>query len=611
MKKQPFAKLSLAEIAQIKQIEMERFRKIDSGLLEHRFFLRPVTVKILILVDDGISFNQFYFGLSEVLDTLNNNPEWWVNFDITKAHRSSDPNKPPAGPAFDLYGPDFESFRFTQAGFNINDYDQLWLYGFNNGTTFPQSLNDNELEIVYRWMNEKKGGVLAMGDHADLGEALCSKIPRVRNMRKWKFDPVGLGAASAPSNSGANRHDTLVKGHDFAGTGGINEANQYTFDDESDDIPMSIRLRWYYSFYWPHFNPSHWYWPYKFRKSPHPVLCGKNGPIKILPDHPHEGEVIVPSDLTLKPIFNAYQFDEYPSNGTSRISPEIIAWATVQDDHTAADFKGVVNSKEFGAIGAYNGHTVNVGRVIVDSTWHHWFDVNLTGRMLLFSDTPVPPGPPNLNNTGDPRKLQGFNDTPAGVDALNKIRNYYRNVAIWLSPPNKIDRMNLVLLWNSIFRYPLYADLTYKQPAWVLGHHAIDVLGKYAGPCNVRGIWWPLVNKVRIAKLFDPKKMLVPVDIFQQLDEFMIGGILKVMLREREVILLKDVKQPDDKKLSRMAEAGIQEGLAELKEFMAEKEITEKNLGLFLNEMQVEKTAEVKSINKPVANKKKQAPKKK
>ncbi|MBC7873863.1 MAG: hypothetical protein H7Y01_07705 [Ferruginibacter sp.] len=586
MKKQPFATLSLAEIAQIKRVEIERFRKIDSGLLEHRFFLRPVTVKILILVDDGISFNQFYFGLSEVLDTLNNNPEWWVNFEITKAHRSSDPNKPPPGPAFDLYGPDHESFRFTQAGFNMNDYDQLWLYGFRSGVSFPASLNDNELEIVYRWMNEKQGGILAMGDHASLGEALCSRIPRVRNMRKWRFDASGTDPDSAPSNTGANRHDTLVKGHDYSGTGGINEANQYTFDDESDDIPMSIRLRWYYSFSWPHFTPVHWYWPYRFRKHPHPVLCGKNGAIKILPDHPHEGEVIVPSDLTLQPSFNTYQFDEYPSTGTSRISPEIIAWASVQDDHTAADFKGVVNSKEFGAIGAYNGHTVNVGRVIVDSTWHHWFDVNLTGRMNFNSDIPVPPGPPNLDNTGDPHKLNGFNDTAAGIAALNKIRNYYRNVAIWLSPPDKIDRMNLVLLWNSIFRYPLYADLTPFMPAWVLGHHAIDVLGKYAGSCNVRGIWWPLVKQVKMATLFDPKKLLVPVDLLQQLDEFMIGGILKVMLQERENVLQKDEKQPDIGKLSKMAEEGLQKGLNELREFVAEKEITEKNLFSFLNSIE-------------------------
>lgn len=60
---------------EIKRLERERFAKIDIGLLEHPYFLRPCRVKILMLVDNGISYNQFYFGLSEVLDTLRTNPE--------------------------------------------------------------------------------------------------------------------------------------------------------------------------------------------------------------------------------------------------------------------------------------------------------------------------------------------------------------------------------------------------------------------------------------------------------------------------------------------------------------------------------------------------------
>jgi hypothetical protein len=234
MRKEGLAKFSDEQIRKIKQAERERFRAFDTGRLVHRYCLRPVTVKILILVDTGISFNQYYFGLSEVLDTLYNNPEWWVQFDVTKAHRFTDPNKPAPGPAFDLYGPDFEGFRFNQAGFSLNDYDQLWIFGFNSTSTFPQSLDANELEIVYKWMNEKKGGILAMGDHSNLGESLGAKIPRVRNMRKWTI------ADGVPSNTGPNRHDTLVKGHDIAGTGAIDEANQYTFDDESDTAALVL-----------------------------------------------------------------------------------------------------------------------------------------------------------------------------------------------------------------------------------------------------------------------------------------------------------------------------------------------------------------------------------
>ena len=87
------------ELAQIKLQERIRFQQIDIGQLRHPLFLRPCTVKILMLVDTGISYNQFYFGLSEVLDTLRDNPEWWVNFEVTRAHRQTDPNPPAAGSA--------------------------------------------------------------------------------------------------------------------------------------------------------------------------------------------------------------------------------------------------------------------------------------------------------------------------------------------------------------------------------------------------------------------------------------------------------------------------------------------------------------------------------
>jgi len=556
-------------LSAIKKMERLRFRDIDIGILKHHEFLRPCTVKILMLVDTGISYNQFYFGLSEVLDTLRNNPEWWVNFDITRAHRQTDPNPPlPGSPAEPLYAPHHENFAFDQTGFDLDGYDQVWFYGFNNGNntgdnsagSAPEALRDAELEILFRWM-DNGGGVFATGDHADLGEALCSRIPRVRSMRKWST----VGPDGAPFPNGIDRHDTLVKGHDYAATPTIDESAQYTFDDESDDIPMKIRLRWYIHHHCHtgqhHHLYHHWYWHYLYRRSPHPVLCGTKGPINILPDHPHEGEVIVPTDLTDSPTHGSYTAPEYPNYSGSPLSPEIIAWARVQDDHgpSPISFKGPCNSKEFGAIGAYNGHCVDVGRVVVDSTWHHWFDVNLTGRMELFDDTPG-----NIE-TGDVRKLSGFNDTPAGVAALDRIRNYYRNVAVWLSPKEKIRCMACRALWNCLYRYPLRADLSSLMPIWVIGHHAIDVLGKYAGQCNVIS-WWPVIfPKIDLQRLFDPDNLKVPVDTLRMIDEFMIGGILIEMLEVRES--KKYVKKlPSDKILLKLAVKGAERGLEALTE---------------------------------------------
>ena len=122
-------------------------------------------------------------------------------------------------------------------------------------------------------MDEKQGGVFATGDHADLGVSLCGRIPRVRSMRKWS------NSQGVPTNFGLDRHDTLRKGHD----------NTYTFNDESDDIPMPIDVTRF---------PLRSWLPFGFRSMPHPVLCGRDGVIDILPDHPHEGEVIEPISLT-------------------------------------------------------------------------------------------------------------------------------------------------------------------------------------------------------------------------------------------------------------------------------------------------------------------------
>ncbi len=560
---------STGDLRAIKDRERERFARIARGDLPLGIFRKPCRVKILMLVDTGISYNQFYFGLSEVLDTLRENPEWWVNFEVTRAHRQNDPNPPANGtPAYDLYGPHFENFRFDQSGFDLDDYDQVWFFGFNRGNT--GALTDDELEILFRWM-DNGGGVFATGDHANLGEALCSNIPRVRSMRKWRT----AGVDPAPFAFGPDRHDTLRKGHDFPGTAAVDESTSYTFDDESDDVPMVIRLRWYVHHHCHgghlHHHHLHWYWPYFTRRSPHPVLCGMDGPIRILPDHPHEGEVVVPRDLTEIASFGDYSAPEYPEVSGQPLSPEIIAWAKVQDDHSNESFKGACNAKEFGAIGAYNGHCAGVGRVIVDSTWHHWFDVNLTGRMVFSSSTPG-----NVE-TGDLRKLEGFNSSPQGQQALSRIRNYYRNVAIWLSPRNRLRCMAARGLWNALRRYPLFADLSLDQPIWVKGHHAIDVLGKYAGQCQVYS-WWPLLYpKLDINRLMDPEVFPVPIDPLKMMDAFILGGILHAMIEIRDSGKA-DRKAPNDKTLLKTAETGARAGVEALLEHIGQSQKAHKVL---------------------------------
>ena len=151
------------------------FAKFERGELLLPFFLRRAKVKILIVMDNSGgflsgSFNTSYFGLSKVLDTLRDEADYYVEFDVKRAHRSLDPFKPPVADvtATAHYAPHYENFRFTgatkPADFNLDDYNQVWFFGLDS---FGAGLDNNELDVIAKWMDEKKGGVFAVGDAAD------------------------------------------------------------------------------------------------------------------------------------------------------------------------------------------------------------------------------------------------------------------------------------------------------------------------------------------------------------------------------------------------------------------------------------------------------------
>jgi hypothetical protein len=330
-------------------------------------------------------------------------------------------------------------------------------------------------------------------------------------MRKWST------AQNPPVNFGLNRHDTLVRGHD----------NFYNFNDESDDIPMRTRVRRY-----PLWSIS----AFQRRWAPHPILCGKDGVIDILPDHPHEGEVIEPTNPTATFSFGNYTNKaEYPEVGGQREMPEIIAWARVQGDHSEGRNgasgtdrnKGPANAKEFGAIGAYNGHRAGVGRVVVDSTWHHWFDVNLIGRPR--TGDPVDPV-----DDDDPKAF-GFEYTPAGKAHYKRIKNYFLNVAQWLGAPAKQDCMFMRATWGIVMRYPMAELVSPKMPIWQLGGFAKDAIGRNASQCTVYSwiiphfeMWRPFLPRHQLAlEKLTPELATPNWDAFET---YVLGGLTKEML---------------------------------------------------------------------------------
>lgn len=404
--------------------------------------LPPCEVKILIVTDGFASFGVNDFGMRALLGILATPPNPWVRFEVTKAHRRFDPVA------------HISEFRFDAV--DLSGYDQIWLFGVERA---GDEISETELRAIAQFM-DGGGGVFAAGDHEDLGVAMCGRIPRVRNMRKWYWpNPGPNGEPVAPKVDGPDRHDTLSVGNDPG----------VQFDDQSDDIPQRITPRLYSSGPWN---------PYFHRSYPHPLLCSPRGVIRVLPDHPHEGECYEPTDLSASFTFDGYTTTEYPAGA----APEVIAWSTIHGGRTSSDVKGFLNPRRFGAIGAYDGHRVGIGRVSVDATWHHFFDVNLIGEL----------GDP------DPIKGVGFNATPAGHAVYEEIKVYFRNIGVWLAREATQKRMWQGALWWARWHHVLAMDVrpTYLSDMATLdlgellriGREARDVLGRVTSQCTVH--WW-------------------------------------------------------------------------------------------------------------------------
>jgi len=347
-----------------------------------------------------------------------------ASFRIVKAHRDLDPTDfSQFSPADHVsLKPDFEHFKFDEHA--LNEFDQMWLLGIGGpgvgglGDTNP--LTENELIALARFM-DGGGGVFATGDHADLGSPLCGRIPRVRSMRKWNLVSQN-GEPTAPSAQGADRIDTTQPGHE-----GSASSPNFAFSNQSDDIPQRITAT--------------------VAGQSHPLLKLNDGrTLSVLPDHMHEGEVIDPFDpqFHFSPTItfatgtaSEQMFVEYPNGKNNlQVVPQILATGKVLGGHTTLSAENAHKSsqatiptqaRDFGVIGAYDGQWSWRGRVCVDSTWHHFFDINLIGDPVAMSS--VVTVPPEV----DGLKRKGFKATPQGQATLVDIKNYYRNIANWLA----------------------------------------------------------------------------------------------------------------------------------------------------------------------------------
>jgi hypothetical protein len=403
-------------------------------------------IDILVVTDGIVSFgpehdprnlNEDHFGMSHLIGVLEQVGH------VTKAHRNTDPLTAPHV---------LEGFHFDEH--DLSAYDQIWLLGYNTGQLPP-----SEQAAIARFMN-RGGGVFATGDHGSLGSALAGTLPRVRSMRHWSSPPPPLG----PTRVDTTRPD-------------VN--NVVVFENQSDDIPQQLRLKWYE---WSH---SRW----TREVYPHPLLCSRAGPITEFPDHMHEGEVVVPSTLTEQMnLPNLDRFDEYPADADGvRVSPEIVAWgwttgrADPEVMHTIhTGDPGTANQRWTGTIGAYDGHRVGVGRVVVHSTWHHFFDINLIGDNAA--------NRPGFTDPRAPLWRQGFLASANGQRVLSQIDQYYRKVVLWLSPGAgvhlRFEALAVQVAMSHSMREVLEGG-SRELSASAIGTYAWEHAMRYMPPCTV------------------------------------------------------------------------------------------------------------------------------
>ena len=444
----------LDQIRELKVTEYYR-RHIEDLTAKIRF---RTTIRILFVVDTEIDLveDNLAFGVGRVIRLLRESRVGCTRFNVDIAVRDATSFAEHASPA--AHEPRFTGFRFDSQKDGaplIDKYDEVWCFGFkpdnfalgDDRIVLPQMLpaSDDELEVLTRWMNDRRGGLLAMGDHDYLGASMCHRIPRIRSMRRW------TNAQGVPPIGGSTDPDTHLR-HDTnqpatpaeaAGTAQIEFANQ------RDAVPQKIEwVPWL----------AQQVTLFKIVERPHPILCHPvHGPIDVMPDHPHEGWCYENDEIDLAAAytFNGLTGDEYPQVGGNPHGPTVIAYGNTTPDPPFDLDKGPSPKKRFGMISVYDGHPANVGRVATDSTWHHWFDENI------------------------------FQIEAAGGANWAKISRYFLNVATWLAPPGINDWCIVAEVVATHFTYLGFQEYRRGASVFDLGKPLHTYLKRYLGPCWV------------------------------------------------------------------------------------------------------------------------------
>ncbi|SHG79373.1 hypothetical protein [Ferrimonas marina] len=380
---------------------------------------RECTPRILVVTDGPLDEKDDPFGLSHFIEVLSATQIHGMTPDVVYRHRESN-----------------QVFN----DLSINTFDVVFLFGFNP-TSSP--LSSDALTRIKRFM-QSGGGLFATGDHEDLGTGMCGDIPRVRSMRYW-------AKSETPDGADSSRITTNLPGND-----GV-----YVFEDQEDTHPQRL---------YPNYavgtdsllvllpgnqSPA---------RAVHPLIrFGGASTLHVYPDHPHEGECRIPEDLSTTFELDGEMEREWPGSGFvfNRPRPRAVAYSmSAGNGFTFSPDKSAVVPRSFIALAAYDGHHADVGRVVTDSTWHHYVNINLKGMR-----------PGNISNS-DMRAIEAF----------------WSNMASWLMP--KKTRLCLwpLLVVTTLLEHPILEEIKIPELSLertgeliTLGEQIVDAVDESPG----------------------------------------------------------------------------------------------------------------------------------
>lgn len=258
-------------------------------------------------------------------------------------------------------------------------FDEFWVVGWGNEPNDSEhpayELTDDEVYDLATWMY--RGGVMVTGDHSqppgdeqcgdehkDLlarGFALGHRIPRAGQLRVWQGPPTNCDSTTLELS---DTHNTLAT--DDRGGG--------TPLSENDEFPQLLE----------ELQSLHFLFFYGLDANGHPIQ------IRSFPDHQHEGRVLVPK------TFDKFWPPRPPD-------PEVVA--------SGRDKRFPNNPRIYELVVAYDGDEAGVGRIVADSSFHHFINLNLRKIPSMDEARNLVPGTP-----------------------LDQIAQFYANLALWLAP---------------------------------------------------------------------------------------------------------------------------------------------------------------------------------